>query len=73
MEPDIRIKLKEIALTDVLNSRRMNDAIREALTSALLKKTDEMSASEILTTIAQIEAIPKTAPYREILDLLDKQ
>jgi len=69
---NIREKLHEIALTDALNARRMADTLREGMTAALLKKLDDMTHEQILATIEKIEAIPKIAPYREILDLLSK-
>lgn len=69
---DIRSQLMNIAITDAMNANRTNDAIREALMSSLVKKTDAMEGKDIIAAIKEIESISSVEKAEKILSLIDK-
>jgi len=69
---DIRNQLVNIAITDALNASRTNDAIREALMSALVKKSDDMEGTEIINAIKEVDSISSVEKAGKILSLIDK-
>lgn len=68
---EIRNQLVNIALSDILNASRTNDAIREALMASLVKKSESMEALEILSAIKEIGAISSIEKTEKILSLID--
>lgn len=68
-DENVREQLKNILMADVVNSRRLTDGLREALISAIIKKADDLTASELISVIREVDKTP-VSQYREILDLL---
>lgn len=72
-DTEIRSQLMDIAITDALNSNRANDTLREALMSSLLKKADDMDASELMTAIKDINAISSIENTQKIISIIDNK
>lgn len=69
---NVREELANLALSDAVSSNRMNDAIREALMTSLFKKSDDMSANEIIEAIKTLESTSGIEKTEKILTLMDK-
>lgn len=71
----LRSNVLDLILTDAANANRMNDALREALLSALLtalaKRAPEMTPAEIFETIERLSATQKFDQYEKMLRVLE--
>jgi hypothetical protein len=66
----VREKLKEIALSDAVNSLRAQDTLREAMVAALVNKASEMSPDSIIEAMAKLDGSMKLDRYKQVLNLL---
>jgi hypothetical protein len=66
---EVRSKLIDLAMSDALNSSRTNDAIREAMTAALLKKVDSMGTGEMLEVIKALDTLTSIEKTQKLLDM----
>lgn len=66
----VKEQLKNVALADVVSSRRVADTLREAFVGALLAKVKDMSPSEILDSMDRIDKMPIKS-YQDVLDMIE--
>ena len=71
-DPDLNIHFMNLAKSDVLNSVRVNDTIKERLTTSLLGKVDSMDAAQILDCIERLDNAKVISSYQELSRLMSK-
>lgn len=57
-------------MTDAINSHRTNDTLREALVATLVKRSGEMSPTEILDAVGRIGSINNLEQYEKLANIL---
>lgn len=63
---EIRTHFLNLARSDMINSFRVNDVIKEKLTTALLAKVDEMKAEDILACIEKLDNSKLLVSYQSL-------
>ena len=71
-DTDLNIHFMNLAKSDVLNSVRVNDTIKERLTTSLLGKVDSMDAAQILDCIERLDNAKVISSYQELAKLMSK-
>ena len=69
---DLNNHFMNLAKSDVLNSVRVNDTIKERLTTSLLGKVDSMDAKQILDCIERLDNTKVISSYQELCKLMSK-
>lgn len=67
---DLNSHFMNLAKSDVLNSVRVNDTIKERLTTSLLGKVDSMDAAQILDCIERLDNTKAISSYQELCKLM---
>lgn len=67
---DLNSHFMNLAKSDVLNSVRVNDTIKERLTTSLLSKVDSMDAPQILDCIERLDNTKVISSYQELCKLM---